>query len=430
MKVFLSPSLPNKAIVYYTLQLIALNKQFHIAYVSEPHLADVTIGVEPNNDIQVSKRFFQLLAKRETNFTKHFSGNIKTIQNEAGQTDYLSTIFFYTNCVQEFFATQFDSYGRFSYANSLQSHFKNTHENFVQQLIDEFCTATKVFNQQKTENRKSAFFLTHDIDDIFKAKNEDGKFALLHGKWWHIPRLLWNHYLGIPDLLNMQQIINLEKQFGFCSTFFWLPLQNRQNADYNFSSKLIEQQYALVKQSGCSNGIHKAWSDNNFEDELKVFPEKITANRYHFLKFTVHDFLKLEAAGIEIDTSLGYSEQFGFRNNYGLPFHPFDLTENRVVKTLEVPMHVMDRTFFNQKISPPLAAANLQNWMSQNLENTVFTINWHNNFFTDLKYKGYKELYLQLLQFFHVHQMKCYTLNELKKDFFRPEFFSLPEHLQ
>lgn len=430
MKVFLSPSLPNKAIVYYTLQLLAFNKQLHIDYVNEPQLAEVSIGLEPTDSIRLSKRFFQLLSKQETNFKEHFSVGGKTIQNEAGQTDYLSTIFYYTNCVQEFFSSRQDKYGRFSYAASLQNYFQNTRENFVQQLIDEFCATTIVFNRQKLQSRKSAFFLTHDIDDIFKAKNEDGKFALLHGRWWQIPRLLWNHYLGTPDLLNMQQIINLEKQFGFCSTFFWLPLQNRQNADYDFSSKLIQQQYALVKQNGCFNGIHKSVSEQEFDKELKCFSEKITINRYHFLKFTVHDFLKLENAGIEIDTSLGYSEQFGFRNNYGLPFHPFDLTENRVLKTLEVPMHVMDRTFFNLKISSSAAAELVLKWMNENKENTLFTINWHNNFFTNLKYKGYKEFYGQILRFFQENKMKCYTPDELKKDFFRPEFFSLPEHMQ
>jgi hypothetical protein len=430
MNIYLSNRLPNKAIVYYALQLVAFNKGFEFHYTSEKEKAEIAVGVDETDDIVVSRRFYDLLSIGETSFKEHLDPKTKTVINELGETDYFSTIFYYVNCTQEFFSKSFDCYGRFKYQESLQHHFQNIKENFVQRLIDECCEKTEKLCRLKTVSRKSACFLTHDIDEIFKAKNEDGKFALLKGKWLSIPRLIWNHYCGTPDLLNMKQIAALELQFGFRSTFFWLPVKNKQNADYELNSPCTQEQISYLTKEGFAHGIHKSWSEKTFEDELSCFYPHPSINRYHFLKFTVHDFLALEAAGIRIDTSLGYAEQFGFRNNYGLPFHPFDLTTNRVVKVLEVPMQVMDRTFYNNKMEPKTAAGEVLKWMQANESNCVFTINWHNNFFTELKYEGYREFYVQLLEYLKSRNMRCYLPDELEKDFFRPEFFSLPHHLQ
>lgn len=430
MKVFLSPALPNKAIAYYSLQLVAQNKGFKIEYTTQAASADAVVGTDDSCTLKVSTRFYELLAHRETAFEKHLDKHTKSVLNEDGSIDYLSTIFYYVNCVQEFYNNDFDQYGRFPYTSSLQYQLGNTQQNFVQQLIDELVEKTAIFKQQKCVERASAFFLTHDIDDIFKARNEDGKYALLKGKWLHIFRLLWNHYLATPDLLNMEKIVALEQQLGFRSTFFWLPIKSKKNADYEFASALIQKQYQLIARHSFSNGIHKAWNVTSFEDEMKSFAERPTINRYHFLKFTVADFAVIEDAKIEIDTSLGFAEQFGFRNNYGLPFHPFSLENNKVHSVLEVPMQVMDRTFYNQKKSPENAAAEVLKWMEINKQNCLFTINWHNNFFTDLKYHGYREFYQKILMFFKEREMRCYTPDEIKKDFFCPDFFTLPEHLR
>ncbi len=430
MKIYLENNLPNKRIVYYALQLIAFNKNFSFVYVESKEASDITVGILPDSSVRVSENFYKLLNDKKTSYSYHLNPSSKTIQSEDGTTDYLSTIFYYVNCVQEFYNNDFDVYGRFKYSESVQHKLGLIKENFVQQLMDEFCEKHPLLNKLKATKRKSGFFLTHDIDDIFKAKNEDGRFALTNGKWLEIPRLLWNHYIGTPDLLNIKTIIEAEKKYGFSSAFFWLVVQNKINADYDFKSALIQQQYQFVKNSGCTNGVHKAWAESSFQEEMSLFPEKIIANRYHFLKFTVHDFKTVEQAGIKLDTSLGFSEHFGFRNNYGLPYLPFDLEENKVLNLLEVPMQIMDRTFFNLKQKPEKAKEEVVEWMHKQADNCVFTINWHNNFFTDLKYNGYQKFYDDLLNYFHQNNLHCYTQDELLKEFFRPDFFTLPDNLK
>ena len=241
--------MPNKAIIYYALQIIAFNKRFSFTYLERKEAADLSIGIFPDSSIRVSENFYKLLEDKKTNHTYHLNPSSKTIQLEDGTTDYLSTIFYYVNCVQEFYSNDFDSYGRFKYSESVQHKLGLIKENFVQELIDEFCAKNQLLSKLKAIKRKPGFFLTHDIDDIFKAKNEDGKYALTKGKWFKIPKLLWNHYVGTPDLLNMKSIIEAERKYGFSSAFFWLVIKNKINADYNFKSKLIQEQYEFIKSS-------------------------------------------------------------------------------------------------------------------------------------------------------------------------------------
>lgn len=429
MKIFLSNDIPNKAIVYYTLQLIAFNKKARFFYVRSRAEADVTVGIANENDVRLSELFFSLLAARTTHHSKHLNDKGLVIISDNNAIDYLSSIFYYVNCIQEYFNGNVDQYGRFSYKDSIQYKLGSTEKNFVQQLIDEFCAACPFLSHLSNVERASSIFLTHDIDYVFKAKNEDGMFALKNKRWLDIIKLLFNHYLGKPDWLNIDSIVELEQQYGVSSTFFWLAVKNEWNSDYNFNSSLIQHQLQMVKTSGSVNGIHKAIGNHTFDEELKLFTDEIIANRYHFLKFKVEELVALEAAGIKIDSSLGYTEAIGFRNSYGHPFMPFDLINNRVLNVVEVPMQIMDRTLFNTFLPLNKQREMLSNWLEQNKYNSLITVNWHNNFFTDLTYKGYKELYREILDFSAQHNMKCYLPNDIVQEYFKPDFFTIPADL-
>ncbi len=430
MKIFLSPDIQNKAIVYYTLQLIAMNKNVVFEYVTEITSCDVSIGFSEQHSIQLSENFFQLLNRNITNTSEHLNQQGVVINPLTQRIDFLSTIFYYTNCVQEYFTNSKDDYGRFPLENSIQFKLSIVAKNFVQELIEDFCEHYSEFKHLKGLARRSSIFLTHDIDFLFKGKNEDGMFALRNRKWLSISKLLYNHYLGTPDWLNIAEILSLEQAFNYTSTFFWLAIQNESNADYNIKSKKILNQLEIVKSKGHSNGIHKAMADTSFTDELIHFPDKVLSNRYHFLKFSVEDFCKIEEAGIQLDTSLGFSKSIGFRNSYGLPFMPFNLTQSRVLDFIEVPMQVMDRTLFSQTSNASEAENFLFEWLEQNLSNSVITINWHNNFFTDLTYKGYKEIYIKILNWVRDNNLKVVTEKDLIRTFQNHNFFSIPDRLK
>jgi len=277
-------------------------------------------------------------------------------------------------------------------------------------------------------NRKSSFFLTHDIDTIYGAKNQNGDYALKHRLYHRVPGLLWNHYLGTPDWLNMNRIMAMEEVFGFRSTFYWLVHRDKQNADYDMTNPKIISQIKHIEAKGFENGLHKTIGERSFADDIEQMTyaskERTLGQRYHFLKFNLpnawHD---IEDAGLKLETSLGYSEDFGFRNSYGLPFMPYSLKQKRVYNLIEVPMNVMDGNFFYQGKTLAQAESLLIDWLDRNKQNAVITINFHNNFFDDMLYAGYDKLYEMLLKYFKEEGLNCATQRSLVEEFYKPEFY-------
>ena len=75
MKIFLSTDIPNKAIVYYALQLVAFNKLVQFSYVRDRSHADLSVGIGNENTIQLSANFFALLEKKITAPIEHLQLN-------------------------------------------------------------------------------------------------------------------------------------------------------------------------------------------------------------------------------------------------------------------------------------------------------------------------------------------------------------------
>jgi hypothetical protein len=64
---------------------------------------------------------------------------------------------------------------------------------------------------------------------------------------------------------------------------------------------------------------------------------------------------------------------------------------------VEVPQILMDRTFYNLNMPIVEAKKKFFDFVEKNKYNCVFTLNFHNNFFTELKYRGYSQLYRDIL---------------------------------
>jgi hypothetical protein len=138
--------------------------------------------------------------------------------------------------------------------------------------------------------------------------------------------------------------------------------------------------------------------ESSFSEEIKTFGTMPRGNRFHFLKFTLpQGYDLIEENALQLDTSLGFSPVFGLRNSFGQPFRPFNLAKNRPYNFVEVPQILMDRTFYNLNMPIVEAKKKFFDFVEKNKYNCVFTLNFHNNFFTELKYRGYSQLYRDIL---------------------------------
>jgi hypothetical protein len=226
----------------------------------------------------------------------------------------------------------------------------------------------------------------------------------------------------------MDKIMTIEEQFGFQSTFYWLVHQDKQNADYEILDSSIQSQMSSIGEKGFENGLHKSLRATSFDEEIALLHTRADGQRFHFLRFNLPKAWEdIEGTIIRLDTSLGFSEDFGFRNSYGLPFMPFNLKEKRVYDLIEVPMNVMDGNFFYQGKTVAQAEKELIEWLDTNKQDTVITLNFHNNFFDDMLYAGYDQLYQTLLQYFKEEGMKCMTQKTLISEFYKPEFYDIKD---
>ncbi len=71
--------------------------------------------------------------------------------------------------------------------------------------------------------------MSHDIDSINGALLEDGFYLVKKGKPHLIFNLLINVILQRPDWFNMDEIMKIEDDYSFKSTFFWLVNKGRIN---------------------------------------------------------------------------------------------------------------------------------------------------------------------------------------------------------
>lgn len=395
--------------IEFLLKTWANNVQTNVEFVLDSTDA-ITVGTTEDNTIQVSHNF------SSSSFSKATLNSKCLIENESGRPDYISTAFFMINSLQEHNDSNPDEIGRFRYSNSYQHRFKNAQQNIVQHCFNEISKLCGVTPPKE----KTKFFLTHDIDSVNGAILEDGFNVVKKSRIDLLLKMLFNVALQKPDWLNMDKIMAIESEYDCKSVFYWIVNRGRinkreVNADYAFHSSAIQKNLKAVKENGFENGIHKSISADSLSDEIQKFGEQPIGNRYHYLKFHLPEMYQhIESSGIKLDASVGFAEEIGFRNSYGLPFNPFDFSRKKAFSFVEAPLHIMDRTFFQYKKSGVSEAEkDILNFFENNKENCVLSVLWHNNFFTDYKFKGYLDLYKKILAYIKDNNFKTISQNDI-----------------
>jgi uncharacterized protein DUF7033 len=418
IKVFIQNNPVYYSILEYTLSIFSHNKSIQIEFITNSTLADFTVTESTDSDLPIALDFYSAIKNNSFNHSTFFKHDCCIYTNE-GQADILATCFYMINSLQEYNSTNYDEIGRFKYTESYQFKFNNITENIIQQYFDKLAEHPK-FKAERSVQQHSSVFISHDIDNINSAWIEDGFAALKKGQVHHLFRLFFNAVIQKPDWLNMDRIMAIHNEYDVTSTFFWLANKGRlnnqlTNADYDVRDKKVQETIFLVQQKGFENGIHKSISDETFESEATKLNFKPIANRYHYLKFKLPDaFNELEQAGIKLDASLGFAEHYGFRNSYGQAFQPFNLAKQKAYNLVEVPLHIMDRTFHNyMKIPTENISNKVISFFETNKYNCTLSLLWHNNFFNSIKYGGYLKEYKKIIAYLYENNFKSLTQKEI-----------------
>lgn len=399
--------------VDWVLRLIESN---HDAKITE---ASLTIGLEADTEILLSKQFYQDLAAGIYLHDHHMPRG-PFIELPCGEIDYLSSIFYLVNCIQEYDCKDLDKYGRFKYDNSLQKKWSVTTKNLVWEYIQAFCDKHNISYRKLPVN---ACYLSHDIDFIYRGWKREGLKAAQQGSLGKAADIVSSRFLGRPIFANVDEIANLEALAGHNSTFYWIASQENGvngiiNADYDMNDPLVLQMMSSAEDRGCEHGMHKSAAKSSLQEEAAHFDGKLLSNRYHYLKFTLPQaWAELEAAGIDVDCSLGFAEHYGYRNSYGLPFRPYDLTTGRTLDLLVVPLHIMDATLTDYMSIPEQeVASTMLEWIQAVREHTLIGVLWHNTNLSEKVSHEMRAAYVSLLDYMQKHDFESKTPTSLLED--------------
>ena len=406
----------------YILSILGKNKSCPIKFVNEKSKAQLIFDHTDSLSLPVNVEFYDsLLNKKMFNHEVYFKENPYLLFLNSKNPDWLGTAFYMINSFQEYADERnndvLDRYGRFRYDKSYQYKFNCIEKNLVQECFDDFCEEHLILKSISKVEKKSRVFFSHDIDTIYGSFLQDGLWAIKKGRLDIVLKLIMNEILSNPHWKNIDKIVKLHSEYDLKSTFFWIATKKRsankvKNADYS-----VGKLNNILKFSQ-SNGLHKSCYDSSFNEELKVLPFKTKLNRYHFLKFTLpSSWNEIEKSEIKFDASLGYAERYGFRNSYGLPFKPYNISTQAPYDFIEVPLNVMDGTL-HRYMEIPLkeTASSIINFIEKNKNNSVISILWHNTYFTNYKYSGYLEEYKKVLLYLKESEITSITPEEILND--------------
>ena len=147
-------------------------------------------------------------------------------------------------------------------------------------------------------------------------------------------------------------LLHTSRKYGFQSTFYFLlngtsKLDNRYDP---YSSK-VRGIINKIMENGHKVGLHSSYSSYlDFDQLLKeknilkdIIDTENFGVRNHYLRIKVPESLRLfEKANLTHDSSLGYSQRYGYRAGTCYPYYLFDVLENRKLTIKEYPLMIMD----------------------------------------------------------------------------------------
>ncbi len=261
--------------------------------------------------------------------------------------------------------------------------------------------------------KEDRFFvcLTHDVDTFEKdwaVRIKKGGFllsGLFRLKKWRLVRerldFIRRLFFSGSDYNCFEKIVNLEKKYGFHSSFYFYYRAKADTWKQFAKQRLVEPVYDLEKEErlqellaflsgekmeiGLHPGTGTARSPVIFRREKTGLENlaggKIIGSRQHWLEFFWDQTPRILAqVGCHYDATVYFKEKPGWRAGASFPYLLFDHNNQRLLPVWEFPTVYMDMTrlFGRDSFSPEALAENTISWLELVKEyHGCAAINWH-----------------------------------------------------
>lgn len=325
--------------------------------------------------------------------------------------DIIAASFYFLSGWQEWVAASRDELGRFSFTQSLQNRLKIAGIPVVNYYFDVLKTAIeKAYNLEIPFRNSFTAFISHDVDKMESGWKEGGLRALKSGKAGEFLSLQKSKISGKDAWFNLSEIARIEMDENIRSTFFIMARKGQSakldNADYDIKQSKYQASLEFLAANDFEIAVHGSLSSHKnielLKEDITRLDREIQGNRFHYLNFEIDKTVSmLEKSGLQYDSTLGFSETIGFRNGICHPFRLYDLAKERQSHVLEIPLNFMDATLNQSKYMGvtrdrvlPLAAELMDEVQKFN---GVFSLNWHNTYFSPHKFNGWREIFLDII---------------------------------
>jgi hypothetical protein len=235
-----------------------------------------------------------------------------------------------------------------------------------------------------------------------------------------IPKTLLEKLVEQSSTWNFWDYLRIEKSFNATSSFYFLPRQSSKDSDYTFEMPLVIKLIKAVKDQGCEVGLHTSF--NSYFSLERMRQEKnrlerisrstVIGVRNHFLRLRIPTTWQIQdELGFDYDTTYGYARTIGFRAGTGLPYN-LCVDSNQILRLLEVPLVIMDRTLFDElKLSYNQALKICKEIIDTAARyDSLVTILWHHN----LDYrKAYLCFYAEILRYAQRQGLLCTSVAQM-----------------
>lgn len=318
----------------------------------------------------LDKSFFPLVSRATNKFTVEddiivLYGNdcveVKNKTIECGIDIFASSFFMLTRW-EEYVNTKRDNHNRFVAIDSVAYN-----EGFLERpIVNEY--AELLWNMMSSLDgelgrKRNGFEIipTHDIDYLYHPHRAFGLLKLsicdvlkrsnFTQAFNHLLQLFQNDPIDTIDfIMDVSEESGLKSHFFFMSTSW--RIDKKRSSDYIYSRK-FKKTIRNITRRGHYVGFHPGYFSYNNDKQWRLEKElleeqsqlKIVEGRQHYLMCSLPTTLSIWAdSGMEMDSTLSYSDRIGFRCGTGNKFFFYDFLNRKRTQLKELPLIAMDKT--------------------------------------------------------------------------------------
>jgi len=271
------------------------------------------------------------------------------------------------------------------------------------------------------QSKRAAIALSHDVDYPQMVKWIEC-LRIIGKKGFSGLKYLLPIMNGSCNFWKFAEWMEFEKSLCAKSAFYFMGCKGslleyflgKPDVFYDIRTKEFSEAFSSIRDAGFEIGMHASFNAyKSAEAFLKekdsveqTSKAKVYGNRHHYWHLKPRDnqdTLKMhERAGLLYDSSLLYEFYPGFRRGICHPFYPYDITERREIKVLQLPPAWMDNQFDshikeNRMQDPQAYAKGIMNTVLMN--NGVLVLDYHVRGMNEIFYPRYgswlKSLFLK-----------------------------------